>query len=76
MSFAKNVCKNIGKNISKNVSGKYTQNFVILLNNLQQMRLKLLQREKFKKRKKKKIEATGDLICNKIADKITKISKN
>ena len=44
--------KNIGKNISKNLSGKYSQNVLILLNNLQQMYLKLLQKELFKKQQK------------------------
>ena len=41
--------------------------FLIMLNNLQQMRLKLLQRT---------AEATGDLIGNKVADRITKVLKN
>ena len=41
-------------------------NFLITLNNLQQMRLKLLQ---------KTAEPTCDLIGNKIADKITGASK-
>ena len=36
------------------------------------MLLKLLQKEKFKKTP----EITGDLIGNKIASKITKVSKN
>ena len=39
-SFAKNIGKNIGKIIRKNLSGK-----LITLSNLQQMRLKLLQKE-------------------------------
>ena len=42
LSFAKTMGKNIGKNISKNVSGKYSQKYLIMLNNLQQMHLKLL----------------------------------
>ena len=42
LSFAKIMGKNIGKNTSKNVSGKYSQKYLIMLNNLQQMRLKLL----------------------------------
>ena len=42
-----------------------------MLNNLQKMRLKLLQKESFKKT----AGATGDLIGNKIADKITRSSK-
>ena len=72
LSFAKNMIKNIGKNISKNLSGKYSRNFLIILSNLQQMHLKLLQKEQFKK----KVEAAGDLIGNKIVGKITKVSKN
>ena len=42
-----------------------------MLNKLQQMHLKLLQREQFKKT----AEASGDSIGNKIADNITKVSK-
>ena len=42
-----------------------------MLNNLLQMYLKVLQKEQFKKT----AEATGDLIGNKIADKITRVSK-
>ena len=44
---------------------------LIMLNNLQQMYLNLLQKEKFKKQ----TEPTDDLIGNKIVNKITKISK-
>ena len=40
MCFAKN-SENIGKNIGKNMSGKYTL-ILIMLNNLQQMHIKLL----------------------------------
>ena len=37
---------NMGKNKNKNLSGKYSQkNFLIMLNNLQQIHLKLLQKE-------------------------------
>ena len=39
-----------------------------MLNSLLQMKLKLLQKEQFKKHNNQ--EATGDLIENKIADKI------
>ena len=42
------------------------RDFFIMLKNLQQMHLKLLQKKTF----------TGDLICNKIANKITGVSKN
>ena len=42
-----------------------------MLNNLLQMHLKLLQKERFKKT----VETTGDIIGNKTADRITKVSK-
>ena len=48
LSFAKNIDKNVGKNLS----GKYSQNLLIMLNNLQQMHLKLLRKDKFKKQQK------------------------
>ena len=38
-----------------------------MLSNLQQMHLKLIQ---------KTVEATGDLIGNKISDKVTRVSKS
>ena len=38
-SFAKNMTKNIGKNLSS----QYSQNNLVMLNNLQRMDLKLLQ---------------------------------
>ena len=72
LSFAENMGKKIGENISKNLSYKYSQKLFIMLNNLQQMSLKLLQTEQFKKT----VEETCDLIGNKIANKITKTSKN
>ena len=50
-------------NIAKNV--------LIMQNNLQHMHSKLLQNKQFKKA----AEATGNLIGNKIADKIARISK-
>ena len=45
---------------------------LIVLNNLQQMHLKLLAKEQLKKT----AEGTGDLVGNTIANKITNISKN
>ena len=50
--FAKNTSKNIGKNKSKTLSGKYDQTSLIILSSLQKMRLKLLQKEQFKKQQK------------------------
>ena len=44
MYFPKNMGKGIGKNISKYLSGKYSH-FLIMLNNLQQMHLKLLRKK-------------------------------
>ena len=68
LSLAENMGNAIGENISKNLSDKYSQKLFIMLNNLQQMSLKLLQTEQFKKT----VEETCDLIGN----KITKTSKN
>ena len=68
LPFAKSMDKNIGKNISKKTSAvNIAENFLIMLKNPQQMRLKLLQKEQFKKQ--------FDLIGNKIADRIRKVSK-
>ena len=47
------------------------KNFLIMLNNLQQMHLKLLQKIHSKNSKR-----TSDLIGKKIANSITKFSKN
>ena len=58
--FAKTTGRNIDKNISTILNSKY---------NLPQIHLKLLQKEPFKS------SITGDLIRNKIADKITTVSK-
>ena len=41
------------KNMSKNLSNKYSQNFLIVLKNLHQAQQKLLQKEQFKKQKKR-----------------------
>ena len=48
------------------------ENFLIMLSNLQQMHLKLLQKEAVQKT----AEGSSDFIDNKIAIKITKVSKN
>ena len=64
--------KNIGKNIIKNLRSKYSQK---LCNQTSQSAT-----DAFKTASKKEIqkaaETTGDLICNKIANRITKVSKN
>ena len=79
LSFAKNMNKNIGKNISNRLSGKYGPGMLA-------MRQKLLDHAKqsatdalktsSKRVIQKTAEATGDLIGNKIANIITKVSKN
>ena len=52
LSFAKNMGRNIGNDISKSLSDA-VRNFLIMLNNLLQMHLKLLQKERFKNQQKK-----------------------
>ena len=72
LSFAKNMGKNIGKNISKNLSSKYRQKCFFdyakqsATDALKTSSEKVIQRT---------AEETGDLIGNKIADKITRVSK-
>ena len=51
-SFAKNMGKNIGKSWLVNV----VKTFLIMLKNLQQIHLKLLQKESFKKHQNNRIE--------------------
>ena len=71
-SFVKNEGKNIGKNISKSLSGKYNQK---LLDHAKQSAADALKT--FSKRViQKAAEATCVLIGNKIANKITRGSKN
>ena len=63
--------KNIGKNISKNLNSKYSQ---ILLDHAKQSATGVLQTVS-KRTIHNTTEATDDLIGNKIADKITRVSK-
>ena len=65
------MCKNVGKNISKNLSGKYSQN---LLDHAKKSAIDALKTSS-KRVIHKTAEATGDLIGNKIVDRITKVSK-
>ena len=44
--------KNIARNISKSLSEKYSQKFLIMLNKMQLIYLKLLQKGQFKKQQK------------------------
>ena len=66
------MAKNIGKNMSKNVSGKCNQK---LLYHAKQSGTDALKTTS-NKAIQKTAEATGNLICNKIANRITKVSKN
>ena len=69
--FARNMGKNVGKDISKNLSSKYCQKRLDHAKQYATGALKTASKREFQKR----VEATGDLIVNKIADKITRVSK-
>ena len=71
MSFAKNMGRNIGKNISKNLSSKCSQK---LLNHAKKSATDALKIAS-KRAIQKTAQATGDLIRNKIAASIMKVSK-
>ena len=72
LPLAKNMDKSIGKNISKNLSGKYSQK---LLDHGKESRTNTLKT--FPKRViQKAAKTTGDLIGNKIENRIKKVSKN
>ena len=66
-----NIGKNFGKNITKNLSSKYSQK---LLDHAKQSATDALNTVS-KRAIQKTAEATGDLIGNKSADKITRASK-
>ena len=72
MSFTKNIGKNIGKYISKTLSSKYSQK---LLDHVKQSATDPLKTDS-KRAIQKTAEATDDLVGNKIADKITTVSKH
>ena len=72
LPFAKNMGKNIGKNMSKILSGKYS---LKLLDHAKKSATDALKTSS-KRVIQKTAEATGDLICNKIANRIIKVSKN
>ena len=70
-SFTKNLAKNTDKKISKNLSGKYSQK---LIDCAKQSAIDLFETAS-KRAIEKTAEAAGDLIGNKVADKITKVSR-
>ena len=72
LSFTKNISKNIYKNISKSLRGKYSQK---LLDHAKQSATDALKTTS-KRLIKKTAEPNSDLIDYKIANKITKVSKN
>ena len=72
LSFAKLMGKNIDKNICKNLSGKYNQK---ILDHARQSATDALKTTS-KRVIQNTAEATGDLISNKTATRITRISKN
>ena len=71
LSFAENGGKNIGKNLSKKLTGKYSYK---LLDHAKQSATDALNNTS-KRAIQKTAEATGDLIGNEIAFRITKVSK-
>ena len=72
MSFAKNIGKNISENISKNLSGKYSQK---LLDHAKQSASDALKTTS-KRVIQNSAGGTSDLIDNKIANRITKVSRS
>ena len=71
-NIGKSKSKNIGKSKSKNLSGKHSQK---LLNHARRCATESLKTTS-KRVIQKLAEAPGDLIGNKVADRITKVSKN
>ena len=71
LSYAKNMGKNIGENISNSFRGWYSQK---ILNHAKESATDVLKTTS-KRMIQKTPQTTGDLIGNKIANKITKISK-
>ena len=71
-SFAKNMGKNFGNNISRNLSGKYNQKPFDHAKPSATDALKTTSKRVIQKA----AEETGNLIGNKMADRITKVLKN
>ena len=71
LSFPKNMSKIISKNKSKKLSNKYSQK---LFDHTKRSATHALKAAS-KKKEFKDQEPTGDLICNLIANKITKVSR-
>ena len=71
LPFAENMSKSINKNISKNLRGKYSQKFLDHAKQSATDALKITSKIIIPET----AEATGDLIGNKIANRITKVSR-
>ena len=71
LSFAKNMGRNIGKIISKNLSSKYSQKLLYHAKKSAADALKTGSKRAILKTEKR----TGDLVGNKILDKIRRVSK-
>ena len=71
LSFSRSMEKNFGKNTSKNLSSRYSEK---LLDYAKQSAVDALKTDS-KREIQKIVESTGDLIGNKIADEITRVSK-
>ena len=69
--FVKNVLKNIGKNVSNNLNDKYSQKLIDHAKKSTTGAFKTTSKRAIQKT----VKATGDLVGNKISDKITKVSK-
>ena len=72
LSFVKNMGKNIGKNIRENLSAKYRQNPRDHAKQSPTDAIKISSKRVISKA----TEATDDLIGNKIANRVTKVSRN
>ena len=70
--FAKNIGKYLGKYISKTLSGKYSQKCLNHAKKSATYAIKTVSKNTIQKT----TEARGDLVSNKIVDKITKVSKS
>ena len=71
LSFAKHMCRYVNK-VAKSLSNKYGKKLLHSAKKSKQIKLEQHRKGPIQKT----AEATGDLIGNKIADKITSVSKN
>ena len=72
MLFAKNISKKIGENISKILIAKYSQKLLYYSEQSTTDALKTSSKRTIQE----VVEATGDLVVNKVADKIIEVSRS